>query len=220
MLGKQEKAIQLLKQNKYEEAAKLFIEIIDENSEDPIGYINFGNLLVMMNNFEEAERFYFKAIEIDEKAATAFSGLGSLYYERGLLEEAEKMLQHAVHLGVEDSEAYYLLGLIYVKRENVMIAIPYLQRAVELGNDTDKKFQYGLALAQTNYLKEAKNILKEVIDEDASHADALYNLGIIKLHEKKLEEALAYFDQTLMSQPDHSLAKKAKQNMLKMKDKT
>jgi len=215
-LSKQEKAIRFIQKNDYEEAAKLFVEIIDEQPNDPIGYINFGNLLVMMKRTEEAERFFLKAIALDDHAATAFFGLGSLYYEQNLLEEAEKMLQHAIHLGIEDSEVYYLLGLTHKKQENIMLAIPFLQRATELNGETNKKFQYGLALAQADYFQEAEKVLKEVIDEEPSHADASYNLGILKLHEKKLEEAIAYMDQVLETQPDHMLATKAKQNMQKM----
>ena len=45
MLNKQKQAIELMREKKYEEAAKLFIEIIEENPEDPIGYINFGNCI-------------------------------------------------------------------------------------------------------------------------------------------------------------------------------
>ncbi|HEU0228409.1 MAG TPA: tetratricopeptide repeat protein, partial [Arachidicoccus soli] len=66
MLNKQKQAIEFMREKKFEEAAKLFIEIIDENPEDPIGYINFGNVLELMHQHDKAERFYLKAIELDE----------------------------------------------------------------------------------------------------------------------------------------------------------
>src|SRR5699024_2976148 len=110
---------------------------------------------------------------------------------------AGKMLQQAMNLGIQDSEVYYLLGLSHMKQQNNMLAIPFLQRAAELNNDTDIKFQYGLVLAKTNYLKEAEKMLTEVIMEKPTHADALYNLGILKLHEEKLAEAIDFIDRAI-----------------------
>lgn len=218
-MDKQEQAIQFIKEKDYEQAAKLFIEHIDEHPNDSVGYINFGNLLEMMNQHEEAERFFLKAIELDEKAATAFVGLGNLYYKRKLFAEAEKMLRHALHLGIEDSEVYYLLGLVHLQKEEKMLAIPFLQRASELSDDIEKKFQYGLALAQANYADEAEKVLKEVVLKENSHADALYNLGIIMVHRDNLDEALYYFNQALAQDPGHKMAEDAKRNVLNMNER-
>ena len=219
MLNKQKQAIELMREKKYEEAAKLFIEIIDENPEDPIGYINFGNVLELMHQHDKAERFYLKAIELDEKSATAFVGLGKLYYGQNMLTESEKMFQHSLRLGIEDGEVFYLLGMIHVKRKDLMLAIPFLQRADELSEDAEIKFQYGLVLAQTNYLKEAKIVLEEVIKLKNTHADALYNLGIIAVQENDNEVALSYINRALDSEPNHLLAIKAKRNLLEKTDR-
>ncbi len=216
---KQEDAIQLIKDKQYEKAAQILIELIDEQPEDPMGYINFGNLLEITNQIEEAERFFLKAIEVDEKSATAFVSLGNLYYNQKLYEQSEKMLQHAIRLGVNDGETFYLIGMIYVKQKQFMLSIPYLQRAAELTNDVEKLFQYGLALAQANYLKEAKDIFIQVIAKQNSHADALYNLGIIHVHEENWKKALHYLDKTLDAQPDHTMAERAKNNVLIMIDR-
>lgn len=208
-LTKEEKAIQYIQEKNYEEAAKTFIEIIEEDPDNPIGYVNFGNLLIQMQQLEEAERFLLKAIELDENAATAYYSLGNLYYDSNLFKEAEKMYQKTISLGLEDSDVYFMLGMTYVKRQYYQLAIPFLQRAVELKEDVDKLFQYGLALAQVDYLKEAESILLKVIEKDENHADALYNLGIIEVHRDQDKKAMQYFEKALASQPDHKLAENA-----------
>lgn len=213
LVDKQKEALRLMEENNYEQAAKLLIESIDEQPDDPIRYINLASLLVQMKQYEEAERFLLKAIELDDKTATAYYGLGNLYYEKELFEEAEKMFQHAVRLGLHDSDVYYILGMTYVKQNNNLLALPYLQRATELENDVQKLFQYGLVLAQTNYLEEAETILLQVIKKDKNNADALYNLGIIAAHHQKYAEAQALINQVLTAQPDHLLAVKAKEDI-------
>lgn len=215
-MNKQERAIQLLKETKYEEAAKLFIELIEENPKQPVYYINFGNLLFQMRQFEEAERFFLKAIHLDERAATAYYGLGNVYYETELYEEAEKMFQQSIRLGLQDSDVYYMLGMTYVKRNNLTLSLPFLQRGAELSDDIEKLFQYGFILAQLNYLQEAEKILLQVIQKQKDHADALYNLAIIEVHHQSYDTALQYIDKALRSQPNHQLALKAKDNIKKL----
>lgn len=72
--------IQYMQQGKYEEAVKCFHEAIEQQPNDPVGYINFGNILATVGEEEKAIRFFHKALELDEKAATAYYGLGSSLY--------------------------------------------------------------------------------------------------------------------------------------------
>ncbi len=70
-------------QNKdYEQAVVHFNNAIEEEPNNPLGYINFGNLLARMNEIERAERFFQKALTLDEQSATAYYGLANLYYEQ------------------------------------------------------------------------------------------------------------------------------------------
>ena len=42
----------------------LLMKYIEEQPNNPIGYINFGNLLMHMNDFERAERFLKKRLSL------------------------------------------------------------------------------------------------------------------------------------------------------------
>lgn len=61
--------------------AKVFNEAIEENPNEPVAYINFGNVLTAVGETDKAVKFYRKAIELDENAAAAYYSLGNLYYE-------------------------------------------------------------------------------------------------------------------------------------------
>ena len=54
-----------MQEGKWEEAAKIFMEAIDENPEDAVSYINFGNVLSAVGDGERALKFFLKAIELD-----------------------------------------------------------------------------------------------------------------------------------------------------------
>lgn len=210
-----EQLIQLLNDNKREEALKLLFDAIESDSNNEVHYINAGNLLFEERMYEEAERFFLKAIELNEKAATAYFSLGNLYYNSEQFERAEQLLRKAIDLGLEEADVYYLLGMTFVKRQLHLFGIPYLQRAQELGSDITISFQYGLALAKVNYLDEAEKIFKQVLKQDENYVDALYNLGILYIHQDQFDEGKLYLQKALQVNPNHLLAKKALEQFTK-----
>src|SRR5699024_100780 len=144
-MDKNKQAIQYMKEKKYEEAAVLFNELIEENQNDPIGFINFVNLLLHMNDYERAERFFKRALKLDETTATAYYGLGNTYFEQGRYDQAQVQFQQAIDHNLHEADVYYMLGYTFQKQEQDRLAIPFLLRATELDPDNvEFLFQYGL----------------------------------------------------------------------------
>lgn len=212
---KQKRAIELLQAEKYEEAAQLFIEQIEETPDNPVLYVNFGNLLMTMKEHEKAANFYNKAIALDATFATAYAGLGSLLYKEKSFDDAIICFKKAMELGLHEVDVYYLLGMSLCKKEYFIQALPFLQRATELSSDVNILFQYGLLLAQLSFVMDAQTVLEKVIEQDADHADALYNLGIIHARKEDTEKALNLFNRVLAVQPIHALALNAKESLMK-----
>ncbi|HLS66864.1 MAG TPA: tetratricopeptide repeat protein [Pseudogracilibacillus sp.] len=209
MVNGLERASKHIKEKEYDKAFQLFIDWIEQHPDDPIGYVNAGNLCAQLKQMKEAETFLLKAIELDETTATAFVSLGNVYYEQSLYNEAGKMFHHALQLGYEDSDVYYLYGMTYVQTERPLLALPFLQRAVELGGHIAYTFQYGLILAQLHYIDEAERVFYDVLAKDETHVDALYNVAIIQIHRENYSEAQSLLRRTLQLAPDHQLAKNA-----------
>lgn len=209
MVDKQKLAMKYVQENNMEKAAQLFIAYTEEHPNDPTGYINVGNILIQLKQIEEAERFFLKAILLDEKAATAFYGLGNLYFKEAMYEQAEKMFTKALSLGLQESDVYYMIGMTHLKQKNDILALPFLQRAVELDGEVEKLFQYGLLLAKSNYLDEAKKVFHNILKIKTSHADTLYNLGMIAIHQNDKNVALMYLEQAISANEHHTLAKNA-----------
>ena len=201
--------IRAFQEKQYEEAAQAFNDAIEQNPEDPVGYVNFGNLLAAMNDVERAERFFQKAITVDEGAATAYYGLANLYYDAERYVEAAKLYQKAIDNKIEGADAYFMLGKSLEREGNTKLALPFLQRAAELApNDLEIRLAYGILLCVLEMFEQAEPELKFVIDEDWNNADAHYNLGVLyAVSTSNIEDAKYHLKQAFTLSPDYDNAR-------------
>lgn len=218
-MDKEKEAADKIKANDYEGAAQIYNDIIEERPNDPIAYINFGNVLLQMKDYTHAERFFRRAIELSPHTATAYFGLGNMYFEQSAYTKAQENFQKAMELGLDEADVYYMLGMTYYNQESYKRGLPYLQRAAELSPaDAEIAFQYGLTLAQSGYVAEANTVFEKVIGEHPEHSDAHYNLGVIALFKDEVQKALDHFNNALAVQADHLLAANGKKQAEKRMD--
>ncbi len=197
-------------QNKdYEQAVVHFNNAIEEEPNNPLGYINFGNLLARMNEIERAERFFQKALTLDKQSATAYYGLANLYYEQERFEEAAKLYEKAIQFNIQGADTYFMLGKCFERLGNPKLALPYLQRAAELEpEDIQIRLSYGIGLAALEMFKEAEPEFVYVIHEDINNADAHYNLGVLyAVSTERTEDALYHLKQAYTLQPNFDQAR-------------
>ena len=204
-----ELGIQAIQEENYEKAAELFTKAIEENPNEAIGYINFGNLLSSMNENDRAERFFQKAITLDEHAATAYYSLANLYYNADRFEEAAKLYEKAIANGIEGADAYFMLGKSFEKEGHTKLSLPYLQRANELApEDIQVALSYGIALASMEMFEQAEPIFKKIVAQEAENADAHYNLGILyAVSTTDTEAALHHLKEAFTIQPNYDQAR-------------
>lgn len=204
-----EQGIKAFQEKRYEDAVKAFHDAIEQNPNDPIGYINFGNLLATMNEVDRAERFFQKAITLDETAATAYYGLANLYYNSERYIEAAKLYQKSIDFGIEGADAYYMLAKSFERENQLKLALPYMQRAKELApEDLQIRLSYGILLCTLEMFDLAKPELEYVIEKDPKNADAYYNLGVLyAVSTKDTEKTLQLLKEAYTIEPKHEQAK-------------
>lgn len=204
-----ELGIQAIQEENYEKAVELFTKAIEENPNEAIGYINFGNLLASMNENDRAERFFQKAITLDEHAATVYYSLANLYYNAERFEEAAKLYEKAISNGIEGADAYFMLGKSFEKEGHTKLSLPYLQRAYELdSSDIQIALSYSIALASMEMFEQAEPVLKEILTLDAENADAHYNLGVLyAVSTSDTDAALHHLKEAFTIQPTYDQAR-------------
>lgn len=204
-----EQGIVAFQEKRYEDAAQLFTQAIETEPTNPIGYVNFGNLLAVLEDTERAERFFQKAITVDETAATAYYGLANLYYNAERFAEAVKLYELAVKHKIEGADVYYMMGKCFEKLENPKLALPYLQRAAELApEDLQIRLAYAIVLCALEMFDEGKKELDFIIEQDWNNADAHYNLGVLyAVSTENTEDAMYHLKQAFTLQPEYDQAR-------------
>lgn len=204
-----ELGIKALQEGAYEKAIEAFMKAAEEEPDNPVGYINLGNVFASAGDTERAERFFQKAISLDENAGSALYGLGNLYFTSERFEEAAKLYEKAIHTGLDEADAYFMLGKSLKQSDKPKLALPYLQRAAELApSDLEIRLAFGILLAEMELFEEARKELTFIIELDEENADAHYNLGVLyAVSTDRKDDALFHLEKAFTLEPDHTQAR-------------
>ena len=204
-----ELGIKALQEGAFEKAIEAFMKAAEEEPDNPVGYINLGNVFASAGDTERAERFFQKAISLDENAGSALYGLGNLYFTSDRFEEAAKLYEKAIRTGLDEADAYFMLGKSLKQSDKSKLALPYLQRAAELApNDIEIRLAYGILLAELELFEEAGKELTLIIERDEENADAHYNLGVLyAVSTDRKDDALYHLEKAFTLEPEHTQAR-------------
>ena len=189
--------------------SKHFMKAAEEEPDNPVGYINLGNVFASAGDTERAERFFQKAISLDENAGSALYGLGNLYFTNDRFEEAAKLYEKAIRAGLNEADAYFMLGKSLKQSDKSKLALPYFQRAAELApDDLEIRLAYGILLAEMELFEEARKELTLIIEKDEENADAHYNLGVLyAVSTDRKDDALFHLEKAFTLEPEHTQAR-------------
>lgn len=102
-----------MKRRKYSKAESIYLDLIENNSNDPTVFGNLGKVLEAQDEMETAEKAYIEAIKRDPHNAARFVQLGRLYMKMDRFSEAVAALEEAVRLDTRNTEYLFLLARGY-----------------------------------------------------------------------------------------------------------
>lgn len=196
-----------LKKGDTEDALQIIFNSIEEEPDEEVHYINGGNLLHRLGRDTEAETFLQKAIELNPKSTSAFYSLANIYFNHERYEEAIRLYLLAYSRNPEDADLNFMIAMSYVNTNEPERALQFFEVAhQERPDDIGTNFQYGLLCCQLNLFEPAEKLLGYVVAH-TRHADAEYNLGLLKLvRDDDKTAARMHFENATAIQKDHHLA--------------
>ena len=125
-------ALDLMKNNKFEEAIEAFKDMLDTHSENKAEILNnIGVAYANLNKLEEAEENFVNSLKINPMFAQTYINLADLYYKRHELELAIDILLTGEGSLPEDVVIPHYLARVYMEDARLDLAIDELDKVLE-----------------------------------------------------------------------------------------
>lgn len=168
----------LFAETKFEEAGKVYEDLIAKNPDVYILYKNIGNCRFELQQYDLAEAAYQKVLEKEPGNADIILLIGNCYANRGEADKAMEWYNRIEFEKITDPTVLYNIGTGFTKQSKFEDALKYYKRSVEVQKDyLDGLYQLGLTYLALGRNPEAippfEDYLK--IDPDSPRAGQVRN---------------------------------------------
>ena len=215
-----QKAIVLQQKGIFNEARKVYEEILNFNPDVFEAHHNLGMLLKSLNKLDEAERSFTKSIVLKPDFAISHYQMGNTKYKLQKFKESETCYEKAISLNSNFLEAYINLGRSQRELRKLKEAEENLRKAKKINPDfPETNTLLGLILFDRGRLSddlkhkdldkliEGKKILLKSIKLNPDYAISHLNLGLILQELGDLNDAKESFEKSLKLDPNSIYAK-------------
>lgn len=126
------KANQLKREDKWDEAIKLYYKIIEVAPHLLWTYLSLGDTLIKQGKFDEAIACYSESLKINPNSAWSFYSLGEVFAQQGNFKEAIGCLQKAIQVKPDCYKFYNSLGWAFTQKRKFNEAITNYNKAIKL----------------------------------------------------------------------------------------
>ncbi len=159
-LDKINKGNKLFEEKKYEEAIKLFEELIKAKPELKMINQNIGNCYFAMEKYEKAIEYYKKALKEKGDNTEMYIAIGNAYINMKNNEKALEWYKKADTSKIKDFNVLYNIGVIFYNNFNYKKAVEFFKMAVDHNAEfADGWYQLGMTFVALNKTKEAIDAL-------------------------------------------------------------
>jgi Tfp pilus assembly protein PilF len=168
----------LFEEKKFEEACKLYEDLLAKNPDVYVLYKNVGNCRFELQQYDLAEAAYRKVLEKEPQNPDIMLLIGNCYANRDLPEQAMEWYNKIEFEKITDPTVLFNIGLSFTKQSRFEDALRYYKRSVEVQKDfLDGLYQLGLTYLSLGKNAEAIPPFEEYlkIDPGSPRADQVKN---------------------------------------------
>jgi tetratricopeptide (TPR) repeat protein len=184
--------VELVNQQKYDEAVAKFQEVLATVPNCPECYANMGTAQANGKKYDEAETSFKKAIEMKPDMADAYNGLANVYNAEHKPDQALEMSKKALELAQSQGSS------------------GAAGAAQATGTSASAVYNQGVILWNAGKIPEAKTQFEQAVKLDPNNADAHYWLGMALVNSGDTKGAKPEFETYLKLSPNGANAATAK----------
>lgn len=191
-----DKAEDLILSGDYPAAAKILLEIIDNNPKSCKAYNNLGLISWKQKQFNDGYTLFKHAVEFDNSNADALVNLFDASLKLHKIEENRDIFLNAPNTVDNDDEVNEIARGIIDEGDDIYFCIRALAEGayyteIEEAND----------LVENNKLDEATLKFLDFIESNGATAEAYNGLGVISYYQKRYNDAFTMFFESLKLNP-------------------
>ncbi len=138
---KLEEANLLIRYKEFEEACKIYDELLKENYQSAELQNNYGLALFYLDKLDEAIEKFKKAIEIDATFALPYANIGLVYMNMGEYEKAEQFFLEALEREPENPETHYNIAVTNYRLGKKNEALNHYEAFINFSGDEYEKLK-------------------------------------------------------------------------------
>lgn len=208
-------AEEYIRNQKYEEAERLLLEIKEEENAGGRAEFDLGNIAWMRGNYQEAQNYYECSLKKGYEKYSVYQNLGQIKEMQGELKSAEGWMKNAVtkcENSQENAIALYLLCMFYFRNEMFLKAEKAAKELVRLVPESYQGHRLLVMIWETKQdYERAESYLDEVRDKFETHTEYFIDECRVLDKQEKYEEELRLINritQNLKTIPEEILLKK------------
>jgi arylsulfatase A-like enzyme/tetratricopeptide (TPR) repeat protein len=160
-------------------SAKVYGQILEQNPQSPVNYVNLALILAKMNQFEEAVRILERGLAALPGSLTLLSRLGHTYMVMGRLQKSLDVWQAVLVINPQYFDGLLACGWILDIMGKKQEAREYLEKALKVEpENVFLRKTYAMNLASSGNLKEAIAVFEDLKQEYPGDYEVLQDLGI------------------------------------------
>jgi tetratricopeptide (TPR) repeat protein len=223
----------LVREERFEEAIRLFELALSYNPEDPVVHYNLGTTHARLGHLDRAEAALTKTVEINPSSYSAWLNLSNIYHIKGLTDRDMEVQQKLIQLNPKNYKAYFHMGNILSDRGEYRASLAYYRQAADRAPDESYIFSnLATVLYRLGEYEEASDGFRQALalqeafeqgarqafekggptapsEEERRHYKASLNFNLAVVAEKlgEIEKAMAYCRAALEIRPDYARAR-------------
>ncbi len=192
----------------YADAEKDAQFAVQRAPQNPLPYVQLGNIQLEQKHFPDAEKFYQQALDKDPNSPDGLSGLMNTLIVEKQFDKAIAAANVQIAKSPNNSNFYDLLGTaLFNWKKDFPAAETALSKAVDLDkNNTDALEKLGKVQVQEGKADQAIALYQQSIKENPRDVRFLILSGELYEAKQNWDQAKAMYQQALAVQPDQPLA--------------
>ncbi len=215
------KARELGLREEFDRAARMIMEIIEEDPHVIDAYFSLGILYLRQRKFEQAVDNFKKVLEIKPDDNNSVINMSNCYVQMGKLDKAENCILDKLELLQMDSQIYFKLGDIKSLKKEYKAAEKYFNKCIELNPYSTSAYNaLGGIYIVWNDLDRAESYLKKAEGLNPQLKDLHHNFALILEARGDLDGAVSEYLKELENIPHNFRASHNLSRLFRIKGDT